>query len=572
MHISTREVNEKIVGILIVSGFACAIIIVRLFYLQIYCADHFIVQSQRNCIRHEMIHVPRGNIRDVYGNLLATNRPYTCVVWQGTGNSTLSCEQKAVLEQLQELTGVLCTSGSLYEKIVAGERQKQRILVCPGIDFGILNKLYELFPHHDNIAIETRFKRFYPYGHCASHIVGYLGNVRSSANGKLGLEKIFDADLSGKHGKNQHVVNSFGQHMTHTQVEKGMSGNDICTTVDIVMQQLCEKVFPDGRAGCFILVKPVDGSIVSLVSRPNFDPNIFLEPISPSAWRSLQENNPFLNRAVDGSYPSGSVFKLITISAALEHGIIEPDAIWNCKGYTLFGKRKYWCARRSGHGEISLIEAVAESCNTLFFEIGKKIDIDLLAHYAHIFGLGQKTNIVFPEKAGLVPSRNWKLDCKGEPWWPGETLSVAIGQSFLLVTPMQIARMIGSIFTGYLVSPRLLVDEPIITVPLDIRPETISFLKKSMKMVVRHGTGRSVRQIKDIKIYGKTSTAQNSDFSKRTLDEKYLEDGWFVAYFQYKDHDPLVMVIVVEHVGAAHVATMIAKNFLVEYKKYMDKM
>jgi penicillin-binding protein 2 len=186
--------------------------------------------------------------------------------------------------------------------------------------------------------------------------------------------------------------------------------------------------------------------------------------------------------------------------------------------------------------------------------------------------LGEKTNIIFPEKSGLVPSREWKMNSKGERWWPGETLSVTIGQSFSLATPIQVARMIGGIFTGNLVSPRLLVNEPFVITPLDIQPATISFLKKSMKMVVRHGTGRGVREIKDIKIYAKTSTAQTSDFSKRKLDQKYLEHGWFVGYFQYKNYTPLVMVLLVEHAGTAQVATKVAKNFLVEYKKYMDTL
>ncbi|HEX4069509.1 MAG TPA: penicillin-binding transpeptidase domain-containing protein, partial [Candidatus Babeliales bacterium] len=318
------------------------------------------------------------------------------------------------------------------------------------------------------------------------------------------------------------------------------------------------------------VLNPADGAIVALVSRPHFDPNMFLDPISHEQWQGLQEKNPFLNRAFDASYPAGSTFKLVTISAALERNIISEDELWNCKGYTLFGGRKYWCARRCGHGEISVKKAVAESCNTLFFEIGKKIDIDVLAEYAHKFGLGKKTNIVFPEKVGLIPNREWKFDYKGERWWPGETLSVSIGQSFLLATPIQIACMIASIFTGYLVAPRLLINEPVVTNPLDIKPETIAFLQKSMKSVVKSGTGKSVRKIKDMTIYAKTSTAQTSDFSKRKLDEKYLEHGWFVGHFQYKEYDPLVMVVLVERVGAAQVATTIAKNFLIEYKKYMD--
>ena len=223
------------------------------------------------------------------------------------------------------------------------------------------------------------------------------------------------------------------------KLEKALIGNDLHTTIDIELQHLCEKVFPESRTGTFILLNPADGAIVALVSRLHFDPNIFLDPISYETWQGLQEKNPFLNRAFDASYPAGSTFKLVTISAALETGIIAEDELWNCKGYTLFGNRKYWCARRSGHGEISIKKAVAESCNTLFFEIGKKIDIDVLANYAHKFGLGKKTNVVFSEKVGLVPNREWKFDYKGECWWPGETLSVTIGQSFLLTTPIQIA-------------------------------------------------------------------------------------------------------------------------------------
>jgi len=438
------------------------------------------------------------------------------------------------------------------------------------IDFAFLSKLVEAFPNHENIIIDTQFKRFYPYHAIASHVIGYLGNVSLFADGKLGLEKVLNEDLAGKKGSVRNIVNSAGQCISHVELEKASIGSDVQTTINIDIQLLCEKIFPEHHTGSLILLNPADGAVVAVVSRPNFDPNIFLDPISHETWQTLQAKNTFLNRAFDASYPSGSTFKLVTISAALEHGLICEDSLWDCKGYTLFGKRKYWCARRSGHGEISIKKAVAESCNTLFFEIGKKIDIDILAEYAHKFGLGKKTNIIFPEKIGLIPNREWKFNYKGERWWPGETLSVTIGQSFLLVTPIQIACMIASIFTGYLVAPRLLVNEPVMCNPLDIKPETIAFLKKSMKSVVKSGTGRSVRKVKDITIYAKTSTAQTSDISKRKLGEQYLEHGWFVGHFQYKEYDPLVVVILVEHVGAAQVATTIAKNFLIEYKKYMD--
>lgn len=568
--LSHITINKKILFLLLGALTAFMLIFVRLIYLQIYCGEYFASRSEKNFIRYTSIVSPRGNIRDVHGNLLATNRPMTTMYWHGTGNNSFSHEQLELLQTIETITGITLISGDIYNAILMHERRGKRIALIKDIDVGLLSKLVELFPNHENIFIDTHFKRFYPYNGCCSHLVGYLGNMGTLAHGRFGLEKVCNDDLSGKDGSVRHVVNSVGKCISQTELEKALMGNDIQTTIDIDLQLLCEKVFPENRSGTFILFNPVDGAIVSLVSRPDFDPNIFLNPISHEMWQGLQDNNPFLNRAFDASYPSGSIFKLVTISAALETGLIEQNALWDCKGYTLFGKRKYWCARRSGHGEISIKKAVAESCNTLFFEIGKKIDIDILADYAYKFGLGKKTNILFPEKIGLVPSREWKFDYKGERWWPGETLSVTIGQSFLLVTPIQIACMVASIFTRYLVAPRLLVNEPVMTTLLDIKPETIDFLKKSMKSVVKRGTGRSVHKVKDIKIYAKTSTAQTSDFSKRKLDEKYLEHGWFVGHFQYKEYDPLVIVILVERVGAAQVATTIAKNFLLEYKKYMD--
>ena len=527
-------------------------------------------RSEKNFIRYTSVLSARGNIRDIHGNLLATNRPMTTVYWQGTGKNSFSQQQLELLQAIENMTDSILTSGDIFNTLLSCEKRGKKTVLIKDIDLRMLGKLLEAFPNHENIIIENDFKRLYPYNACCSHLIGYLGNIGALANGQFGFEKLFDTDLSGKNGSIRTVVNSVGKCISQVELEKALIGNDIHTTLDIDVQLICEKVFPENRSGTLILFNPADGSIVSLVSRPHFDPNIFLDPISHETWKNLQDNNPFLNRAFDASYPSGSIFKLVTTSAALETGIIAQDSVWNCKGYSLFGKRKYWCARRSGHGEISVEKAMAESCNTLFFEIGKKIDIDVLADYAYRFGLGKKTNVVFPEKMGLIPSREWKFNYKGERWWPGETLSVTIGQSFLLVTPIQIACMIASIFTGYLVAPRLLVNEPVVTQPLDIKSETIDFLKKSMKSVVKRGTGKSVRKVKDMKIYAKTSTAQTSDFSKRKLDEKYLEHGWFVGHFQYKEYDPLVIVILTERVGAAQVATTIAKNFLLEYKKYMD--
>lgn len=388
----------------------------------------------------------------------------------------------------------------------------------------------------------------------------------------MGIEKVCDELLKGQDGSTLKIINSFGKSLSETTIEQPNVGAEIRTTLDSTLQSIVESVFPKIYSGAFIIMNPADGSILALSSQPNFDPNIFLKPILPDEWVTIQgSKQPFINRAFSSHYPPGSIFKLVSMSAALETGLVRPDATVYCNGYHTFAGRKYFCHNKHGHGRLTASEALEQSCNIIFYETAKRIDIDVLADYAGRFGLGQKTNSVFPEIDGLVPSRAWKRSAKGEKWWPGETLSASIGQSFLLATPIQVARMIGSIFTGYLVKPRILVDEPIEKKPLNIRLETLEFLRNSMQKVVTVGTGRRSR-VKDIQVYAKTSTAQNSDLSKRELGEQYLEHGWFVSHFHYKHHTPLTIVIILENVGSSSVPTGVAKNFFVEYKKRMDSV
>ena len=195
----------------------------------------------------------------------------------------------------------------------------------------------------------------------------------------------------------------------------------------------------------------------------------------------FKKTKPFLNRAFNACYPPASPFKLIAMSAACETGLITPEDTYNCRGYTLFKKRRYYCNNHYGHGVLNIKDSVAHSCNIPCFEIAQKISIGYTRWYAEKFGLGSKTNIIFQEKQGLVPSNEWKILNKGERWWTGETLSASIGQSFLLATPIQVACMISSIFTGYLVTPRVVEDTPVETKPLEILPNTIDFLRDSME-------------------------------------------------------------------------------------------
>ncbi|MCX5922543.1 MAG: penicillin-binding protein 2 [Candidatus Dependentiae bacterium] len=571
MQQQSHTLNAKIILLPFCIMLGFMLIGIRLYYLQIKQSDALLEQSEKNCTRIEKIQSPRGNILDCSGVLLATNRPLTNVYWRGTGNTTLSDLQRTVLEKIATIIDKpLTTDINILQTIMMAEKKQHKLLLTSDLTFEQLSQLQEQFSADQNITIATHFKRFYPHKTFACHILGYLGSMNLEPQGKMGLEKMFEETLKGEHGTTIKKINSVGRNLAEVELKEALSGRNIETTIDIDMQNICEQIFPEQQAGTFIVMDPNDGAIVALVSRPNFDPNIFLNPINAEQWSILQDKHPFLNRAFTSSYPPGSIFKLVTSCAAIENGYLKPDSSITCHGYSTFCERRYYCSRRDGHGTLTPQQALAQSCNILFFDIARHIDIDTLAEYAHIFGLGEKTNICFPETDGLIPTSAWKKRVKGERWWPGETLSAAIGQSFLLVTPIQVACMISSIFTQYLVKPRILQEEPIQQRPLTIKKSTLDFLRQSMQSVVTKGTGIRISRVKDIEIYAKTSTAQISTYSKRELGIQYLEHGWFVAYLKYKNNPPLTIVVMAENVGSSRAATEIAKNFVVDYKKLMD--
>jgi len=561
LHVTAKIKTIKITFVIIIFGI-CA----RLGYLQITNGDYFLTKSTKNFLRTEKMPSHRGNILDCNGILLATNKPIVDVYWYGTGNNRLNEDQQRIYDQLCTILLLEQESASIQ----AHERRHKKKLLARNISFEQMCQIKEPLATSSNVLLQTRAKRYYPYGSYASHIIGYLGNMQSEPLGIMGLEKLHQETLKGLDGTLLKTINSFGQNLAQREINKSLAGNDIHTTLNITLQDIAERVFPSEYNGALIIMNPLDGAIRALVSRPNFDPNVFLDPLSASEWEAMQHNHPFLNRALYAAYPFGSAFKLVTISAALEHGLITPESTWTCKGFFRFGHRNYWCNKRWGHGELTSAQAMAQSCNIPFFDIGSKIDIDLLAEYAHKFGLGYKTGISFPEKDGLIPSHAWKEEHLHEKWWQGETLSVAIGQSFLLATPIQAARMISAIFTGYLVTPRIIESEPIMYEPFTIEPSTRRFLKKSMKSVIKHGTGSRINTITDIKIYAKTSTAQVSEFGKRKKDARHLEHAWLVAHVSYKQHEPFTFVIVMENVGSARKAVTVAKDFITRYKKAMD--
>ncbi len=541
----------------------------RLAYLQIIDHDHLALLSKFNFMRLIKITPPRGNIVDTNGKLLATNKPLCTVCWQGTNNNNLSNQQLLVIQKLAKICKTPITD-VLLKNIKHAERYQQQLIIAKDITFEQLSCIVEQLSYTTNIAIRTDLQRYYPYQTLASHAIGHLSTQEIATTGKMGLEKICQNELQGQVGFKKQTVNAKGYAINEEPFKTYITGKTLHTTINLAIQQIAEKAFPTDEVGALIVMDPTTGALRALISRPSFNPEIFLRRLSQEQWNTLQETQFFINRTCQACYPPASLFKLVSIAAAVEHSIVSHDAIRFCPGYYMFHDRPYHCNRQSGHGLINIKQSLAQSCNIIFFEIGKKISIDTLADYAHHFGLGLPTGALFPEKVGLIPSSAWKRAYKGERWYQGETLSVAVGQSFLLVTPIQIARMLGGIACGYLVKPRILEEETIEKQPLEIQESTRTFLKKCMKAAIKHGTGRAVRNIPNLKIYGKTGTAQVTSLEKKNTNKESQPHAWFVANFVYKEESPLTIVILVEHAGGSRKPTMIAKQFLSNYQKYKN--
>jgi len=327
-----------------------------------------------------------------------------------------------------------------------------------------------------------------------------------------------------------------------------------------------------------------------MVSKPSFEPDLFARNISPEEWKSLMEDpfHPLQNKGIQGQYPPGSVFKIITAIAGLESGIITPDTQFTCTGVYPYGNRDFRCYKEEGHGTLSLHRAIVESCDIYFYQLGLKVGVDRIAQYANEFGLGRRTGIPLPhEKAGNVPSTSWKKNRFGVPWYSGETLSLSVGQGYLNVTPIQLLVFISAIANGgklYLPQVVERVENiygnilkeypPMETGKVNVSEKTLHIIQEALMGAVNepHGTGWAAA-LKGTKVAGKTGTAQvvkmAKDFRKGDMDRmplKFRDHAWFVAYAPFEDPQ-IAIVVLVEHGGfggtaAAPIAQKVIEKYL----------
>jgi len=428
-------------------------------------------------------------------------------------------------------------------------------------------------------GIEMREKpiRTYRDGGIAPHLVGYLGVIGSEELaywqsqgyqgdelvGQSGVERWGEIYLAGQRGSRLVVLDPRGRFVTTLAERPVVPGRSIYTTLDRNLQQAVEAILGD-RTGAIVVLDPHNGQVLAMASSPAFDPNLFATGIAPETWEVLANDprRPLLNRATQGTYPPGSVFKIITMAAVLETGLFTPQSTFTCTGlWTGLGPE--WakpCWLRRGHGTIDLVTALAASCDYTFYELGLQLynhDPNVLPHYARLFGLGRPTGLeAASEAAGLVPDDAWKRETTGEGWAPGDNVNLAIGQGFLVVTPLQIAVMLAAIGNGGTIyRPQAVLrvaaspGEPEVTFPpqavgqLPLTPEHLQAIRQGLLGATTdpRGTATHVFQGLGISVAGKTGTAQ--------VDSGEAEPhAWFAGYAPAEDPQ-IAVVVVVEHGG-----------------------
>jgi penicillin-binding protein 2 len=566
-------------GSYIVIG-ALLILCFRLWQLQILDGNKYKRLSEDNRLRILKTPAPRGIIYDRNGTPLVKNIPFFSV-------SLTTDNFRAIdTDSLSALLGL--TKKEVEEKLNKKDNSPfVPVKLKQGLNFAEIARIEARRSDFPGLFIETEVGREYLFGKVGAHIIGYLGKITTSQLnnpdlrhfppdaliGQWGVEALFDNQLRGIPGERIIEVDALGRELRMIQERPPVKGNDINLSIDINIQKAVEDAFGD-KAGALVAIKPDSGEILALESLPSFDPNIFSMGIAHNEWKSLMEDKkkPMLNRAVQSQYPPGSTFKIITAIAALEEGIINPDTKINCTGGINYGRWTFGCWKKGGHGPVDFHDAIVESCDVYFYELGRRLGMDKIYKYAMAFGLGRETGIkLIPvkEKRGLIPNTEWKKEKKRLPWYLGDTFISAIGQGYVTATPIQMALMTATFANGgKIYKPSLVKIDQSPSMTINLKPETIKTIKEALSGVVNepNGTAQGARSSLTV-IAGKTGTAQVVGKKKGLSGERFMDHAWFVA-FAPVDNPEIALSVFVEHGGGGGaVAAPIAKRAIEAYIK-----
>jgi len=572
------------------------LLVLRLVYVQLWQGETYRRLSEDNRIRLLEVPAPRGKIMDARGENLADNRPcfdvaaipeevrdYEALRQTLAARCPLPPDQlESRIQDLKRATpfrSSVLWRDATWETMAYLEANRVRI---PGV------------------VIQVNPSRDYLFGDLLSSVIGYMGEINRAQLeqdhgkhyrmgdwiGKEGVEKFMEEHLRGQKGGMHVEVDALGRQVRILRAREPVPGANVVLCLDRRLQEAARDALGD-QTGTAIAVDPRDGSVLCYANRPSFDPNLFVRGITSAEWKTLRDDprHPLTNRAIQGQYPPGSVFKILVAIAALEEGVVTPDEKIFCGGSLKLGRWTFRCWNRRGHGWTNLHKALVESCDVYFYQMAQRLGIQRIREYAERFGLGAPTGIrIAGERPGLVPSPEWKKNKYRAPWYEGETLTVAIGQGSLLVTPLQMVMLVSAVANGgTLWTPRMVkrleyTDGQVLhDIPperrasVDLQPRTQKLVRAALRDVVHgeRGTGRRAR-VPNVEVAGKTGTAQvvREEVLGRpasAIPWALRDHAWFACFAPVQAPE-IAVVVLVEHGGhGGSAAAPVAQRILETY-------
>lgn len=561
-------------------GFIAYVIVAAMLVLaigfwnaQVVQSDYYHRRAEENRVREIPLAAPRGRIYDREHRIIADSRPsYNIILIRENSPHTIE-ETVSMLK-----AGINIPKEELLDRINRKRRDPRFRPIVLKEDVSVADIAYVKSHRYEmpEIVVEFQPRRRYLEGELAAHAIGYVGEVTENELatpefvdfksgdlvGKAGLEREYNNVLVGKDGFKRVVVNTQGREMEWLENEEYVPGNDLVTTLDLDLQRAAEQMMGD-HSGAVIALDPRTGEILTFISKPAYDPNLFATRISTTDWKNLMEDprKPMQNRAIQSRFSPGSVFKIFMAAAGLESGVLNPLRSIYCPGYATFFGHNFACDKHDGHGTIGLHNAIVSSCNVFFYNVGNELGISRISTYAKMMGLGRKTGVDLPnEDSGLIPSEEWKQRVYKAKWYAGETISVAIGQGYVNITPIQAAWAMGGLTTGgrlkqpHLVNPQELKKlglpaGEIVEEDYPISQSTVDIVTTGAWGVVNEagGTGSKAR-VEGFDVAGKTGTAQVVGKQSGLSGKEYGDNAWFVGFAPYRNPE-IVVSAIIENAG-----------------------
>ncbi len=595
-------------GRLLIAGLAAIVltsmVLYRYFDLQVTRHQDFATHSDNNRVHVRPAAPSRGLIYDRNGELLADNRP--------SYNLSIIRERSENLEQLlQQISSLIDISSDNIERFEKRLKRRKPYERTP-LRFNLSEEERGILAVNsyrlDGAEVTARLTRFYPNAELFAHVIGYVGRINERESqqidsvaysgtdsiGKIGLEKYYEDHLLGTVGTEHVETNARGRVMRILENVSPLPGTNLTVHLDSNLQKVAHKAFNDER-GALVAIDIKTGGILSMVSAPSYDPNLFVSGMSQTNYNQLlhSPDRPLFDRSIRGQYPPGSTIKPLFGLIGLHNNSISMNYSIDDPGYFFMeGIERPWRdhnSKRGGHGTgVDLAKAIIESCDVFFYKMSVKTGIDLLSSYSEMFGLGNLTGIDLPgERPGIMPSRDWKQGARQQAWFNGDTINVSIGQGFMLTTPLQLAVMSARIASrGKLVKPQLVksingvATQPVeVQEPINMSDEYWDYVHRAMRDVVHspRGTAKGISNGLDYEIAGKTGTAQvisisaEEEYDSSKIDKSQWDHALFVAFAPVDDPQIAVGLIVENGEHGSSAAAPIARLVIDEYMKSKNK-